>query len=88
MPENNTQIHNNLYAIRDHLQSIYLSAASFEPLIQKPPIIDTSIEEDSQWRSESVPGMRLLREAIKGDLERLETVSLPAQNPFRGISYD
>lgn len=65
--------HKDLRSLRDHLRSIHLAAASFEPLTPRPPIIDTSIDdEDTQWRSENVPGMRLLKEAIKGDLDRLE----------------
>ena len=71
-------VHKDLCVLRDQLRHIYRSAASFEPLTPRPPIIDTSTDdEDTQWRSENVPGMRLLRDAIKGDLERLETVSYP-----------
>ena len=71
--------HYDLHLLHALLQNIYESAASFEPLTPKPPILDTSVEihwdEESQCGQESVPGMRVLREAIKGDLERLESVS-------------
>jgi hypothetical protein len=71
--------HHNLHLLHALLQDIYESAASFEPLTPKPPILDTSVEinwdEENQCGQENVPGMRVLREAIKGDLERLESVS-------------
>jgi hypothetical protein len=64
-----------------------LSTASFEPRIPKPPILDTSVEinvdEPENQGGECVPGMRILREAIKSDLERLETVSFP---PMTGMT--
>jgi hypothetical protein len=77
---NETVVHHDLHVLRARLQDIHIAAASFEPLTPKPPILDTSTEingdEENQWGQENVPGMRMLREAIKGDLERLETVSL------------
>ncbi|KAF7970132.1 hypothetical protein HWV62_24962 [Athelia sp. TMB] len=74
-------VHKDLYVLRDRLRNIYRSAASFEPLTPRPPIIDTSIiDEDTQWRSDNVPGMRLLRDAIKGDLERLEAFLADAES--------
>lgn len=45
------------------------------------PILDNSTEikpgsDGTPWKQEeNLPGMRLLREAIKSDLDRLETVS-------------
>ena len=75
-----TVIHHDLHLLRTRLQDIYVSSASFEPMTPKPPIIDASLEinsdEEHQWVQENVPGMKILREAIKGDLERLEIVRL------------
>jgi hypothetical protein len=80
LTSNEILIHHDLRLLRTRLQDIYLSAASFEPMTPKPPILGTSMEtnsdEDNQGGQENVPGMRILREAIKSDLERLETVSL------------
>src|ERR1700729_2687307 len=48
------------------------SMASFKPLTPKPPILDTAVEinwdEENQCGQENVPGMRVLQEAIKGDV--------------------
>jgi len=76
-----TVIHHDLHVLRTRLQDIYVSAASFEPMTPKPPILDASeaieinLDEENQWGQENVPGMKFLREAIKNDLERLEIVS-------------
>jgi len=74
-----TVIHHDLYILRNRLQDIYVSTASFDPMTPKPPILDASVEinldEENQWGQENIPGMKILREAIKGDLERLESVS-------------
>jgi len=71
--------HHNLHLLHALLQEIYESMASFELLTPKPPILDMSVEinwdEENQCGQENVPGMRVLQEAIKGDLECLESVS-------------
>ena len=75
-----TAVHHDLHLLRNRLEDIYISTESFDPMTPKPPILDTSLEinldEENQWGNENVPGMKILREAIKGDLERLESVSL------------
>lgn len=70
--------HDDLHQVCSKLRAIHSSAASFEPPRPRPPIIDasTDIEGDDEWKlQENISGMRLLRDAVKGDLERLETVS-------------
>lgn len=70
--------HNDLHQLCARLRAIHSSAASFEPPTPRPPIIDasTDIEGDDEWKQqENISGMRLLRDAVKGDLERLEAVS-------------
>lgn len=67
-------VHRDLHTLRTRLISIHMSAASFEPLMPLPPIIAKSMEV-KEWRQHGdVLGMRLLREAIKSDLDRLKTV--------------
>lgn len=75
--------HRDLHALCIRLRKIHSesSIADFEPLAPPPPIIDASVEidgdEDSQWsQQENIPGIRLLKESVKSDLERLEAVSL------------
>ena len=74
---NDILVHHDLRLLRTRLQDIYLSAASFEQMTPKPPILDSSLDINSdEGGQENVPGMRILREAIKCDLDRLEAVSL------------
>lgn len=69
-------IHHALYT---RLKNIHIFSGSFGPLMPILPILGKSAEikgnENKQWGQEDLPGMRLLREAIKNDSDRLEAVS-------------
>ena len=77
---NGSVIHHELYILRTRLQDIYEATASFDPMAPKPPILDASVEtnlDEENLGRECIPGMKILREAIKSDLEHLETLSIP-----------
>lgn len=70
-------VHHDLHNLYTRLTQIHISADSFGLLMPTLPILDKSAEiKGKQWgQEEDLPGIRLLREAIKSDLDRLEAVS-------------
>lgn len=67
--------------LKSHLQRIHDSIPYFQPLIARPPILDSSFEaanesnEEHQWpKQEGIPGLKKLKENIGIDLESLNKV--------------
>lgn len=71
--------HPETQKLRQKLQSVLESIASFRPSVAKPPIIDASINiagepSDENQHQEAVHGLRYLRDAVRRDLEGIEKV--------------
>ncbi|KAJ4485228.1 hypothetical protein J3R30DRAFT_3437968 [Lentinula aciculospora] len=71
--------HPELRDLRNHLQSIHQSISHFQPPIQRPPILDSSLQvilnpaEDTHWfQHDNIPGLKKLKESIKVDLDALD----------------
>ncbi|KZT64323.1 hypothetical protein DAEQUDRAFT_678767 [Daedalea quercina L-15889] len=73
-------MHPELYQLRDQLRAILRDVADFGPTISKPPVLDSSFhtaqhdkdKTEDAASHESVPGLRLLRDAVKRDADVLE----------------
>lgn len=63
------------------LQRTYDSMLLWEPTRPKPPIIDSSVENDASHK-ESLPGQRAFLEAIERDLDVMEKVSIRCDSPY------
>ena len=76
-------MHSELCHLRDQLRAILRDMADYGPTICKPPVIDSSLDQNhpekdemaDAARRESVPGLRSLRDAMQRDLDVLEKVS-------------
>ncbi|KAI0340433.1 hypothetical protein BDW22DRAFT_1431027 [Trametopsis cervina] len=66
--------HLELQAIRSRLKEILASISTFTTVVVRPPIINSSIDSSDveSSRSDSVRGLRNLRDAVKRDLDVLE----------------
>jgi len=76
-----THPHPDLQLLKSHLQDIHDSIAYFQPLIARPPILDSSFDaaeesnEENQWlKQENIPGLKKLKENTKIDLGILDKV--------------
>jgi hypothetical protein len=85
--------HPDLAALRARLRHIQESIENFQPLTTKPSILDSSVDvrdEEEPWlQPETVPGLKVLRHAVKRDLDVLEGVSFCPHRPVHQIAdYD
>jgi len=75
--------HPELQQIRTKLSEIHDALDNFNPLVPKPPIIDSSITkadepgEENQWLQQGIgiPGLKKLKDDINVDLGALDKVS-------------
>lgn len=74
-------VHSDLQRLNVRLQQIHEAISNFQPLTERPPILDSSLDvntdagEDSQWlQQEHIQGLKNLRDNIKIDLDVLQKV--------------
>lgn len=74
-------VHSDLQQLNGRLQQIHEAISNFQPLSDRPPILDSSLDvstdagEDSQWlQQEHIPGLKNLRDNVKIDLDVLQKV--------------
>ena len=71
-----------MHVYRAQLQDILASMASFTPMVNTPPIIDSpsgsssnlNLGDSGARKQDAVKGMRALRDAVRRDLEVLDKV--------------
>lgn len=68
----------SLQALRTRLEDIHNSIVHFQPPTSKPSVLDSSVEaggdEDHWLQQDVVPGLKVLRQSIRRDLDVLEKV--------------
>lgn len=68
--------HPELQVQRQKLRSILQTIPSFGSGVVKPPVIDASLDSrEEKPNQDTIPGLRMLRDAVRRDLDVLDKVS-------------